>query len=376
MNRMKIAAGAALAMTVLAALGTGVHAYVTGAKWSTVPVVFLVNPRNADVAEAAAETALRAGMDVWNLQSGSAFRYTYGGLVTDTTTGYDGRNVILFRDATNGSALATTYSWWSGSTMLDSDIVFWDGAYRFFTGTSGCSGGAYIEDIAAHELGHSLGLKHSTALDATMYPTYNYCSQALRTLASDDQAGAKFLYPATATQSNSAPSVTLASPAASSQFAYGAAITFSASAADAQDGNLTATVRWTSTIDGQIGTGGSLSRSLSVGTHVITASVVDSGGLGASRQVTITVLAVAGPSTPALTVRGYKVKNAKRADLTWSGITASSVDVYRNGARVLTTGNDGAHTDAVSSKGDASFSYQVCAAASTTVCTNTAAVVF
>ena len=55
MNRIKIAAGAVLAAMILATLGTGVHAYVTGAKWSTSSVVFLINPRNADVTEAAAE---------------------------------------------------------------------------------------------------------------------------------------------------------------------------------------------------------------------------------------------------------------------------------------------------------------------------------
>ena len=32
--------------------------------------------------------------------------------------------------------------------MIDADIVFYDGSFAFFTGTSGCSGGYYIEDVA------------------------------------------------------------------------------------------------------------------------------------------------------------------------------------------------------------------------------------
>ena len=63
-----------------------------------------------------------------------------------------------------------------------------------------------MEDIAVHEFGHALGLSHSTNTDATMYPSYSYCSTANRTLASDDINGAKALYPATAAApANSAP---------------------------------------------------------------------------------------------------------------------------------------------------------------------------
>jgi hypothetical protein len=184
--------------------------------------------------------------------------------------------------------IASTYSWWVGNNLVDSDIVFWDGGFHFFTGTSGCGGsnGAYIEDIAVHEFGHALGLNHSTDTSATMYPSYSLCSQSYRTLAADDIAGVEFLYPPLI---DIAPTVSIATPTSGASFAEGTSTAFSGSAIDAQDGTLTGLMKWTSSLDGTIGTGGSFSKVLSSGTHVITAKATDSGGLTGSQQVTVTV---------------------------------------------------------------------------------------
>ena len=380
MRAVRIIAAAVVAITGAAALHNGVGAYSSFARWASSPVTFYVNPVNADVSQAAAVAALQTGMDVWNTQSGSSFRYQYGGIVNDTATAHDNRNVIFFRNVSNGSTIATTYSWWSSSNeLLDSDIVFWDGGFTFFTGTSGCgvvANAVYIEDIAAHELGHALGLNHSTSTDATMYPTSNYCSQAFRTLAADDIAGAKALYPNVST-SNTAPSVTISSPASGTSVANGATVTFTGSANDTQDGALTASLAWTSNIDGSIGLGGSFSRVLSAGTHTITAKAVDSGGLQATRQITVTVAAAAttSPSGGTLRVTGRKVKGLAKADLSWNGLTGSSIDVYRNAARLETTANDGTETDAINRKGSFTYTYKVCVAGTTT-CSNDATVVF
>ncbi|MFM7259343.1 MAG: hypothetical protein ACKO3W_01940, partial [bacterium] len=100
---------------------------------------------------------------------------------------------------------------------------------------------------------------------------------------------------------NTAPTVSISSPAGGSSFVSGATITFSGSATDTQDGSLTASMTWTSSLQGAIGTGGSFSRSdLVVGTHTITASATDSGSLSGSSTVTITVTASSGtaPAAP------------------------------------------------------------------------------
>src|SRR5689334_8631729 len=65
----------------------------------TMPVVVLFNPQNNDVSPLDAESALLVGMNAWNNVSGSRVEFVYGGRVTDTDVGLDGRNVVIFRDA-------------------------------------------------------------------------------------------------------------------------------------------------------------------------------------------------------------------------------------------------------------------------------------
>ena len=198
MARRRLRALFSLAAATLAA-GTVVSrnplAYTaTGPTWSQPQAPYYVNTANLDLPGVSVESAVRAGADAWHNQS-AAFRFTYAGTSAATSTGYDGTNLVVFRDASSGSAIATTYWWSSGSRIVDADIVFWDGAFRFFTGSAGCSAGFYIEDIAVHEFGHALGLGHSTTAVATMYPSVSSCDVRNRTLDADDIAGVRALYP-------------------------------------------------------------------------------------------------------------------------------------------------------------------------------------
>ena len=158
----------------------------------------------------------------------------------------------------------------------------------------------------------------------------------------------------------------------------GTSVTFSGSATDTQDGNLTSALVWRSNVDGQIGTGGTFTKTLTAGTHTITAKSTDSGGLFGERSVTVTVTASStAPSGggPKLTARGFKEKGNQRAALTWSDLTAASVDVYRSNAKVATVPNTGAMTDNIDKKGNGSYTYKVCAA-DTSTCSNLANVTF
>jgi hypothetical protein len=71
------------------------------------------------------------------------------------------------------------------------------------------------------------------------------------------------------------------------------------------------------------------------------------------------------PATITLQATVDSSEVVRRVRLTWSGATTSSVDIYRNGAKLTTTTNDGMHTDPVSI---GTYQYRVCNLGSTTAC--------
>ncbi len=191
--------GLAAALAAALTLWSGSPAAYTfsegNARWPQAQTPYVVNATNVDLPPASADAAVRAGAAVWPQQTG-AFSFVYSGSSTLAAVANDQVNLVFFRNAASGSAIATTYWWSSGSRIINADIVFWDGAFQFFAGTSGCgTSGFYIEDIAAHEFGHALGLGHSASSAATMYPSASYCDTDLRILDQDDIAGVRALYP-------------------------------------------------------------------------------------------------------------------------------------------------------------------------------------
>src|SRR5438093_3104284 len=89
---------------------------------------------------------------------------------------------------------------------------------------------------------------------------------------------------------NTAPLVSITAPARRPTLASSATITFTGSASDLEDGDLTAVIAWTSDRDGALGTGGTITHLLSEGTHQLTATVADRGGLTATATVTVQVV--------------------------------------------------------------------------------------
>jgi hypothetical protein len=199
LKRLVISGAAAVAL-----MGLGVHlsAYVlSGHRWASGRVPFYVNPVNLDISEDAAITALQAGASRWRTQSTADVDLYYAGRTTGSTLANDGKNQIFFRNTASGSTIASTYWWYDGTNKLvDADMIFYDGGFKFFTGSTGCSGGFFVEDIATHEFGHFIGINHSADTTATMYASYSgWCNTSWRFLAQDDITAVQALYPASST---------------------------------------------------------------------------------------------------------------------------------------------------------------------------------
>jgi chitinase len=90
---------------------------------------------------------------------------------------------------------------------------------------------------------------------------------------------------------NRVPVVSITAPVNNALFAPGVNVTFSGTAIDAEDGVLSGSALvWTSSRDGQIGTGASIStRALSVGVHTITLTAKDSQNAIGSATSTVTI---------------------------------------------------------------------------------------
>ena len=75
-----------------------------------------------------------------------------------------------------------------------------------------------------------------------------------------------------------------------------------------------------------------------------------------------------------LTTVGFKQKGKHKADLSWTGSSASSFDIYRDGALIATVSGN-SYRDNIDNKGKGSYTHQVCEAGSST-CSNTTSISF
>jgi predicted CXXCH cytochrome family protein len=95
---------------------------------------------------------------------------------------------------------------------------------------------------------------------------------------------------------NTLPVVTISAPANNSTFAKNTPITFTGTAIDGQDGDISTGLLWYSNLTGPLGTGASLTTSdLLPGTHIITAQSTDSAGGVGSASITVTVTHLISP---------------------------------------------------------------------------------
>ena len=164
----------------------------------------------------------------------------------------------------------------------------------------------------------SAGLKWTSSRDGLLGSGASFSTAGLSagshtvTAAVTDSGGLSGSAQVTFLVADTPPAVSISSPKDGFSCTLGTSITFSGTANDFQDGDLTAGLTWTSSRDGQIGSGATFSTSgLSAGTHTVTAAVTDSTGHTGSAQLTVqvTVITAFSPSDDALVSKATSTTN-------------------------------------------------------------------
>lgn len=194
--------------------GVGAAYLPTGQTWpdGAIPVPIRVYTNTDDVPGIGELAAAQNAMNTWTNASCSTFAYTYDDRVCETTSAQpNGVNCISWNPGSHpDDALAVSTWWFHNNTIIETDIVLYDGNVSWSTSPSWDQ--FDVESVILHELGHSLGLAHNSADPAiVMYP-YISPAQIRRSLHSDDRAGVCALYPAPLLPP-SAPSGLAAAPA-------------------------------------------------------------------------------------------------------------------------------------------------------------------
>ncbi len=164
-------------------------------KWSFNNVTYYINPSGGP---SGTTTAFLAAFQAWSDVDLSSFTFLFGGETSNSAFGInDGINILCFGPMGSSGVLGQNITWYYTSTgeIIDSDIKFnSDVPYN----TDGSLNDYDVQNVATHELGHSLSLSDlydSGDTEKTMYGIVSKGETKKRDLHQDDIYGIIYLYP-------------------------------------------------------------------------------------------------------------------------------------------------------------------------------------
>jgi len=157
-----------------------------------------------DLSFAQVERALMASFQTWEDVPTSAIAFTRGPNTTSTASAADGQFEVFWLEnsemtgdglnLTGALALSRVQTNAVTGEITDAATVF--NGFRYHWAVDGRADAVDVQEVATHEIGHTIGLNHTMIGGATMYPRTIAGRTQSRTLGSDDVIAVSVAYPA------------------------------------------------------------------------------------------------------------------------------------------------------------------------------------
>ncbi len=192
-----------LCLSVLAKTGDIWAFSYSGHRWAKGSTVTFYMNQNGTPDCSNEVSALQAAMQAWTNVTTADITLQYGGTTSNSNVGIkDGTNLIMWVESgwtslfpDYPSAIALTLSWYDGASNQESDVAFNGESYTW--SDNGQAGRMDVQNVATHELGHTFSLGNlygAGDAEKTMYAYISTGETRKRTLETDDEDGARYIY--------------------------------------------------------------------------------------------------------------------------------------------------------------------------------------